>query len=314
MFDKTDYEKQAGLTSVYDVSSEGLIAYVVYESGKPGIYLQHDVEEFQNPVFQLDVNQEISDISFSPDGSSLAYIVGNKEKQVDPGGLVLLLDVETLEQKRLFQKKGLVTEIKFDPKDSDLLFFLSDESMEDESNTSVRSYQYDIFGHRISEAETIRYTELKQYAMHSLNISNSDNAVFVQMDSGTKQRIFRIPIEQPENMSIVSKQDRTTDIYDFTIVPDKNEVIFQSASTTNNNGTYEYELYHYNWEDDQERQLTYLKESASRPIINPQDNKVSFMVDYQFGKKSNDYHLHQMDLNGENIEEVKLDIGQDLKE
>lgn len=319
MFDKTEYEKLEGLTGVYDVSNEGLIAYVVYDSGRPGIYLQHDAQTFQNPIFELDVDQEISDLSFSPDGLSLAYIVDNKERQVDPGSLILLMDIQTFKQKRLFQQKGLVTEIVFDPKDSDFLFFVAEESIEDESNISVRSFQHDIFGHRISTEESIRYTELKQDMMHSLNVSASDHTVFVNMydldarmmENEAKQGIFRIPIEDPENMSIVSKLNHLINSDDFVVVPEENGAIFQSTSVTNKEGIYEYELYHYDWEEDQGRQLTYIKESVSRPIISVQDHKVFFMVDYQFGKKNSDYHLHEIDFDGGNVKKINLDLGGD---
>jgi len=63
-FGKSEIEQQQGLTNIYDISTEGMIAYVVYESGKPGIYLQYDLEVFDNPVVQLDLDQEILDISF----------------------------------------------------------------------------------------------------------------------------------------------------------------------------------------------------------------------------------------------------------
>lgn len=322
-FGKTEHEKLEGLSGVYDVSNQGHIAYIVYENGKPGIFLQHDAQIFKNPVFELDVDQDISDLSFSPDGLSLAYIVDNKDRQVGvgPGSLILLMDIQTFKQKRLFQQKGLVTEIVFDPKDSDLLFFVAGESIENESNMNVRSFQYDLFGHRISMEETIRYTELNQDMMHSLNVSASDHTVFVNMydsdarmmEHKAKQGIFHIPIEDPENMSIVSKLNHLIDSSDFVVVPEENGAIFQSTSVTNKEGIYEYELYHYDWEGDQERQLTYMKENASRPVISVQDHKIFFMVDYQFGRKFSDYHLYEMDFDGRNVKKINLDLEGDSR-
>ena len=318
IFGRSDIEKQQGLTNIYDISTEGMIAYAVYESGQPGIYLQHDQEIFDNPILQLDLDQEVLDMSFSPDGQSLAYVVSNKDKEVSIGSSVLLLEIETMEQKRLFGDQGLITEISFDPKDADLLFYFRAGTFENYSPiASVHPHEFDLFSYCISDGEKIRHTEMEQYSMRSLNVSPIDNAVFVQMDDDadvktaedifeTKQRIFRISIEQQEDISVVSQRDRTTDIYDFAIVPNKNEVIFQSVSKTNKNGTFEYELYHYNLENEQETQLTYLKESTSNPIISPQSNKVFFMVDKQFGKKYADYHLYQMDMDGSNQKEVKL--------
>ena len=221
-----------------------------------------------------------------------------------------------MEQKRLFGDRDLITEISFDPKDANLLFYFRAGTFENYSPiASAHPHEFDLFSYCISDGEKIRHTELEQYSMRSLNISPIDHTVFVQMDDDadvktaedifeTKQRIFRIPIEQPDHISVISKQDRIIDIYDFAIVPYKNEVIFQSVSTTNKSSAHE--LYHYNLENEQETQLTYLKESTSNPIVNPQNNKVFFMVDKQFGKKYTDYHLYQMDMDGSNQEEVEL--------
>jgi len=228
-----------------------------------------------------------------------------------------LLTIETLEQKRLFGDRGLITEISFDPKDADRLFYVRAETYENYLPiASAYPHEFDLFSYCISDGEKTRHTELEQYSMRSLNVSRIDNAVFVQMDDDadvktaedifeTKQRIFRISTEQSEDISVISKQDRIIDIYDFAIVPNKNEVIFQSVSTTNKSSAHE--LYHYNLENERETQLTYLKESTSNPIVNPQNNKVFFMVDKQFGKKYTDYHLYQMDTDGSNQEEVELD-------
>lgn len=140
-------------------------------------------------------------------------------------------------------------------------------------------------------------------SMQSLQVSASGNSIFVQMDddfeantadddvSITNQRIFEVPLDQPDSPTVVSNKD----------------LIFQAIGPTSKDGTFEYELFEYNWEEQKEKQLTHLKESASSPVIGIESEKVIFMVDTKFGQSNPDYHLYQMDLDGKNGEEILID-------
>lgn len=321
IFNKSEFEKQEGLADVFDISSDGVIAYVSYEKGKPGVYFtKNDEKAFNNPVLQLDVEQEITDVDFSLDGSSLAYIESKKDTDSEIENTVYLLDMETLEKKLLFSEQALITEIEFDPKEKDELFYLRAGTFENYSPVArANPHDFDIFSYQLSKDKKRRHTKMKKYGMQSLQVSASGNTVFVQMDDdvgantaedvfATKQRVFEVSLDQPESPTVVSKNDRNVDIYDFAMVPNKSAFIFQAVSTTNEEGTYEYELFQYNWNDQKETQLTHLKESASNPVIGAGSEKVLFMVDRKFGETKADYHLYQMDLDGENVEEIALDF------
>ena len=320
VFNKPEEEKQQGLSGIFDVSSDGTIANVVYDNGKAGIHLQHEEITFENPVLQFSTKQVIQDINFAPDGSSLAYVVSNKDVEAELESTVHLLTLNSFEKKELFTDSALITEIEFDPKNQAELFYLRAGTFENYSPiASAQPHDFDLYSYRISENSHVQHTELLKYSMGSLNISPTENYAFVQMfddaHSDTaddvfeaKQRIFQIPLDSDDGVSIVSQADRNEDIFDFVIVPDKDEVIFQSVSNTGTSGIYEYELYQYNSISGQENQLTYLKEYADRPILGPQNNKLFFIVDMQFGNRKADYRLYQMDLDGKNIEEVILDL------
>src|SRR5699024_9190752 len=64
IFNKTEEEKMNGLTEIFDVSPDGMIAYVAYHEGQQHIVLKTEREE----QLALDVNKEkvILDIAFSP--------------------------------------------------------------------------------------------------------------------------------------------------------------------------------------------------------------------------------------------------------
>ncbi|MGM8364969.1 hypothetical protein ACLIBG_05720 [Virgibacillus sp. W0181] len=317
VFNKSEYEKQQGLTEIYDVSSDNTIAYVVFDEGKPGIYI-HGKE---NPVVELDNKKMIGDLTFSPDGSTLAYVVSDKiiEEEQKLQSVVYLLDMDTFETEELFNDPSLLTEITFDPKNKDSLFYLRAATFENYSPIArANPHSVDVFSYDLNKEKRTRYTTKDSYSMNSLTVSSFENAVYVQLQDDTntksaedifaaKQRIYKIPLDQPENMVTQSNKNRKVDIFDFAIVPNKPEMIFQSISNAQEGGTYEYELYNYNWETEEEKQLTNLGEYTSRPVISPKGEVVYFIVDKQFAKSESDYRLYRMDRNGENIKEIELD-------
>lgn len=317
---KEENEKRQGFSGIYELSSTGMLAYIVYNDGKAGIYLQEEGRAFENPVLQLDAKQEILDLDFSADGSSLAYIATNKEGKENLGSTVQLLTMASFETEILFEDEGLITELAFDPKEQELLFYLRAATFENYSPiASARPHDLDLFSYHIADDEHVQLTELAKYSMASLNISATEPIAYIQMfddeQSETaedifeaKQKVFQISLNETSEYTVISAADRSQDIYDFAIVPNRNEFIFQSVSSTGEDGLFEYELFHYNWETGEEEQLTRLKEYAARPVIDTSNSKVYYIVDKQFGKKTPAYTLHKMDIDGMNKEEVALEL------
>lgn len=320
VFQKSDLEKRQGITDIFDISADGKIAFVSYEDGKAGIYLKDAEEKIEKPIVQLNIESAIWDIAFSPDGDSISYVVANKDVQANLQSAVHSFSLLTGEDEEIFNKSTLITEIEYHPKDKGTLFYLNAATFENYSPiASAHPHDFDLYSYDFTDQSHHRYTNLLKYSIGSLNISPSGTTAFVQMPDDqhaetaedifeTKQKVFQIPLNSPEELSSVSDPRREHDIYDFTIIGDRHQMIFQSVSKTGSDGIFEYELYHYNWDTDEEKQLTTLKEHAGRPILAPDQNKVYFMVNKNFGKRNADFHLYQMDLNGQNVKEVILAI------
>lgn len=321
IFSKKENDKWEGFSGIYDVSATGTLAYIAYEEGKPGVYFQEDGKKFENPVFQLDSNQEILDLDFSSDDTSLAFVSTNKEGKENLGSTVYLLEKSSFTTAVLFEDEGLITELAFDPKERDLLFYLRAATFENYSPiASAQPHEFDFFNYQITNQKHEQFTHLEKYAMGSLNISSKNNIAYVQMMDDeqaetaenifdAKQKIFQILLNDPNEYSIISAQTRAEDIYDFTLVPDENAFIFQSVNGTGENGIFEYELFHYNWEKDEEEQLTRLKSYAARPVVDLVSDSIYYIVDSQFGEENSKYSLYKMDRDGKNKEEIKLDNG-----
>ncbi|WP_077624639.1 hypothetical protein [Sediminibacillus massiliensis] len=320
VFNKSENEKQQGITNVFDVAEDGSIAYVIFDGGSPTIYLRKSGKGEEQKILELDNQKTILDIDFSPDGESLAYIEGAKDVKESTATSIYLLD---LQQKATFEavsEKAIITDIEFDPGNADEIFYLQAGTFENYSPiASANPHDYDIHSYRISTDETKKHTNLSKYAMHSLEVSSTTDSVFVRMDDdleaesaedifASHQRIFEIPLEEPEQMKAVTSAEK--DVFDFALLPEEDGMIYQSISNPEEGGTFEYELYYYDMENKEEEQLTFLKEYTDNPVIDQKNNKVYFMVDKQFAQQESDFHLYSMDMDGKNVKNVGLGKGE----
>ena len=108
--------------------------------------------------------------------------------------------------KLAFREPGLVTELAFDPKDSELLFYLQAATFTNYSPIAgERPHDFDVHSIHLKDNVQTKYTDLKKYSMQSLQVSATDESVYVQMDDDenvqtaedvfiSKQRIFEIPL------------------------------------------------------------------------------------------------------------------------
>lgn len=316
LFGKGEDEKQNGLSGHFDVSPQGTIAYVNYTDGKPGIYLYNSEQSLEKKVVELENDKLILDPTFANDGSTLTYISTNKDLEEKLESAVHQHDLETKESKELFSAPSAITEIEFSPKGDSLFYLQADVFQNYSPIASKRPHDFDVHEYNIAENEHIQHTDFKKYSMRSLTIAEDGQSVFVQMPDDEEVetaedsfdlnlRIFQIPLDQPSNLKVVSDPNRKVDIYDFAVVPNETEFIFQSISNQDSGDIFQYELYKYNVETNEEQQLTNLKEYTVNPVISS-DNKIYFMVDKRFGQRNADYHLYQMNMDGTEVKEIVL--------
>lgn len=318
LFAKSDEEKINWLAEAYDVSEQGDIAFVKYNEGKPELYIK-SADKIQL-VAQLLDTKEITDLAFSPKGKELFYVEIEREK----GKLhskVNSVHIQSLETKHIFEDESIITEIEFDPKNEEKIYYLKAKTFENYSPIA-RAYphEYDIYHFNLQTKEHVQHTDLNKYSMTSLQVSDVEDVVYVQMDDDltadtpedifeTKQRIFSIALAEEAGITVLTDPKRRVDVYDFALVPGEKAIVFQSISNYDAGGTFEYDLYFYNWEKNEEERLTDLTSYASRPIISKKENKIYFLVDDNFGKSNEPNRtIYSMDLNGENITEVDIAI------
>jgi Tol biopolymer transport system component len=314
---KTENEKQNGLSNHYDVSSQSAIAYIIYKEGKPQLFLRNEGEPMDTFVAEYDEETMILDPTFSHDGSILAYITTNKDKDTELISTVHFYNMENREITDLFTDPSTITEIEFKPDHPSLLYLRAGTFENYSPITGKRPHNFDVYEFNLNQKSHEQKTNLQQYSIYSLNVSSSGDSVYIGRDDDSdvktaedsfqvKQRVFEIPLDHPEEMSIISDSKREVSIFSFTITPDGKKLIFQSISNPNDGGTFEYELYKYNLDTKEEKQLTYFGDHVSDPVVSSDGRIIYFMLDRNFAKGDSDYHLYKMNIDGEQVEEIEL--------
>ncbi|RKD25866.1 hypothetical protein BEP19_02740 [Ammoniphilus oxalaticus] len=304
-----------GLTGHYDVSSEGMIAYV-FEGldGKHGLYVTDAKQSTGLKLLELESDKALLDPTFSADGSTLFYISINQDLEAKLHSSVHQIDLETKRDRLLFSASAAITEIECSPNGNSLFFLQADVFQNYSPIASKRPHDYDVYEYNFGQDRQIQHTNLKQYSMDSLVVAEDAQSVFVQMGDvaetaeeifDVKYRIFQFPLDQPSDYRVVSDPDRLVDIYTFDVVSGEDEIIFQSISNPDAGATYQYELYRYNRNTNEEQQLTVLKAFATNPLVGP-DQQIYFMLDRRFPEEVSDYHLYRMNGDGSGLREVEL--------
>ncbi|WP_251550229.1 TolB family protein [Neobacillus muris] len=315
---KEDNEKDEGLTNYYDVSVNKGIAYVSYHQGKPVLNLFNEETNKNQKIIEIENDKRIVDPSFSADGKLLAFVVQSKDMENNPFSSVQVIDLETNKERELFSNQDLVTEVEFGRKDTSLFFLGAGTFTNYSPITGKRPHDFDIFEYSFETEGIEKLTDTKKYSMTSLVVSGDSTALYFQSDDDSeaksaeeifqmKQRIFSVSLDHPEQYSVFSDVEKETDIFDFAFTPDGKNFIYQAIANPDTGDTFQYELYLYSLESQEEKQLTYLESYASHPVISFDGQTLYFMVDSNFGKDNQEkWHFYKMDLKKRKADEIKL--------
>lgn len=318
VFTASDKNKINWLSAAYDISRKGDVVFVKYNAGKPEVY-QNSNNDIQLLMSVTD-EEEIVDIAFTPDDQALVF-VSSSWKSDELYSVVSKLELATLEVETLFEMDALVTELAFDPNNEGRLYYLKAETFENYSPIAQEHpHGFDIFTYELELDKHSRQTEFNKYSMTSLQVSSNEEAVYVQMDDDfnaetadeifeTKQRAFKISLEDEVDVRVLSNPERKEDVYDFAVLRDENALVFQAVSNIKTNEAFTYELFYYDREDDSEKRLTHLSSYVEQPIITENEAEIYFIVDESFGKNNVPARkIYSIDMNGENLMEVTSEV------
>lgn len=315
LFNQTAAEKVNGFFGVYDVTTEGDIAYVHYDKGVPSLYLQSDKQSLL--LFSGDESENIIDITFSESADEIYFVVGLKERVENPETTVMKLDLATTNVETVFTSNEYITEIAIDPADNSYVYYIQSGSVENYSPLATkRPHKMDVHRYQLETAEHFQLTHLNAYEITSLHVIGEEEIFYIQTQDVTAETaeeifdypdiVYRVPFNDKRNMTAISPPTWDRDIVGMTIDPQDEGMIFSGVHNFGQGTTYEYELFSYGWDTEEYERLTDFEGNATRPIF-ANDKDLYFVVDQAFGSKREDYHLYKMDFSDKQYVEILLE-------
>lgn len=303
------------LANTFDVSHEEDIYFIKYNAGKPEVY-KSDPDHVEL-LATLQETKEVTDIALTADETALLIVTTNRESD-ELHSVVSKLDLTTFKRETIFEEQSLITEIAIDTKNEEHLYYLKAETFENYSPVAqASSHDFDIYKFDFKTKEHEQLTELSKYSMKSLRVSDEEATLYVQMDDDlhaesagelfeTKQRIFKVVLENEVELTVFSDPKRALDIYDFVVLEAEDALIYQSVSNPDTDGIFTYELFYYDLEKERERRLTHLSSYISNPVISKDQERIYFIVDESFGKQHTpNRKIYYLDRRDESLVEIK---------
>ncbi|PIC76362.1 hypothetical protein CSV74_11555 [Sporosarcina sp. P19] len=156
LFNKDENQKQEGMSDIYAISTKNEIAYISYDKGQATINL-----DSQQKIVQLSVEKEIADIIFSEDGTYLAYVVRDKNLENHIRSDIHIIDLGSLVEEVIHTSDNLITEIAFDPKYPEKLFYLEASTYTNYSPiASKRPHDFDVYSFDLMQGVHTKHTDI----------------------------------------------------------------------------------------------------------------------------------------------------------
>ncbi|WP_176483695.1 MULTISPECIES: TolB family protein [Bacillus] len=294
------------------------IVFPFYQSGDGALYIANvdgsDVHQLTYP------RQSESHVRprFSHDGKKLLFLSREKLGEnllqslyimnVDGTGLVKISDEED----------KLITDAIFSKNDQEILYLVAEEYTNYAPGANKRPHRMDLYKMSVRGDNKIRLTEDDSYEKSELSSPLTETIVgFIdglKQDTGvlgTELVVFDVE-KETEVKRVQPKSDfETEDIYSAKFSPD-GEIIAFSAATVNprRKSQFIYELYKMNKSGDNVEVLTSFRTFITEPTFFHNEPRLLFIQDQSWNRGKPNFKLWAVDLDGENIRSITLQMPQ----
>lgn len=304
-FQKTDEEKQNGLTDVFDVSPEGEIFYVKHEKGVPSLHVFNESTRKQEEIFRFAGDRLITDIDISPDGSTIACISIQEGDVIEYGEIqtkVYTINRTTGKSTLLFEGNQAASSLDFSF-DGQSLYYIG---------LAAERAKSDVFQYDLPSGEQKRLTSLNSYSMSDLHVKPDGSAAYILMQDETvdmfeaKTFVYTVSLDGTSHLAPYTTLEKQGEVSSFALNKKSGEIVYQAIANDETSDLFQYELYRYNEKQEKMQQLTSSESYAGSPLFHPSSGTIYFVTDPLFGKGEPEYHLFKMDEDGTNQTEIIL--------
>lgn len=290
--EKPNNERARGLGDVYTISSTNQLAFVIYEKGKPVLYVANERGKNAKKIDTISNAFTINHLAFSPDNNKILYSI--QEKKIENQHTKIIeYDFRTNQRTVIFEEADNINN-PFYANDSSSLIFV-ENIHKDNSGLST----YEIFKYNPITKDKKPITHLKSKNSIPIQVSKDGRTLYYKLGGYTnnfevqpmKQQLYKVSLSHPEKA--VKIPTPKTDILDFSFSSTGEELIYNSIVNKDSSDTFEYELLSWNLKTKKEKQLTYYGGYVNQPFFSSDDSKIYFMNYENWPNKNNPNYLIQ---------------------
>ncbi|MEH6940963.1 hypothetical protein [Bacillus sp. JJ722] len=269
-------ERAKGIGDVFTISSTNQMAYVVYEQGKPVLYVANEKGQNAKKIDTISNKYTIDHLAFSPDNNKIVYSILEKEIE-DQQAQILEYDFRTNQRTVLFEKADDISDSYYASDSSSLVFV---EYIREE-NPDLSTYEIFKYNPRTKDKKPL--TSLKSKSFISIQVSKDGKTLYYKLGGDTnnfdeqpmKQQLYKVSLTHPK--VVVKIPTPTTEILEFSFSSTGEELIYNSIVNSDSGDTFEYELLSWNIKTQKEKQLTHYGDYVNQPLFSNDDSKIYFM-------------------------------------
>src|SRR5699024_2949154 len=137
-------------------------------------------------------------------------------------------------------------------------------------------HEMDVYRYHIASDTKSQLTHYNAYSMNSLHIDEAAEKMYIQMFDQSmleddlskyeKSTIYELPLTNQRELTDVGPKSWDHDIAGMGLLANHEGMVFSAVNNYEQGGTFEYELFYYEWDAPDYERLTELQGNAERPI------------------------------------------------
>lgn len=314
-FGELSTDGKTGYTGLGDApalsSDDKTIIFPYFQNDEASLYIATREEEAQLLAEPDQVGHSYIRPAIAPSAQSVAFIHSWTEEKKPYKQLMFY---ENGKVRALLDKNQFVTEVTFSPDGKYLYYAKSDLYTNYSTVSQEHPHKMDIYRMNLETKIEEPLTDMEAYDLSSLNVWNDTNVSYRTYEgkSFEGQDVMKVlNVDSRETTTIKPSSSFETPspapiFSNPTPSPSHERIAFSDVGSTNDQGTFEYELFLMDQNGENIEQVTTMRESVNHPVFFETGKQILVTVNHNFAGQTPDNEYWVIDL--ENDERKQWNI------
>lgn len=297
-----------GLGHTPDLSDDDeSIVFTHYQDGQGSLYTVSseggEAERLTEPINEKNDTRPV----YSSDGK-IAFLREWKGEVHQHQQLMLWEDGKTTP---LLDEEEYISDMDFSPDGTQLYLLKNEEYKDIYDDGRTQPSEFDVYKLTIESGEMEEVTNLNSVSINSLQVISEEELLYkLDYEKHAIERLHLATGETttmwPESPSYSKAQEPVVGAPRLS--PDGNTVAFSDVASTNDSGTYEYEIFTMDPEGDHIKQVTKSSVQAGHPLFFRSSDQIMYTIDRNFAGREPQREYWTVDTDGTDRRQLNITI------